>query len=186
MSVPSVVRISRPGGDGSGVFVAEDLVVTAGHVLQPPSGLFDPEDYKIVLADGTALEVKVVLCHKGWSGGAHPSSDMGVVRVKGKRPALVAPCRIDPRAVQLAVVIGGSNAQQYRGTVTRIASSGALDMFTSSDLAFPGGVSGGPIVDADGTVLGIATRSSPTPTPDLLIGLPLLAETFAWLRDSCP
>jgi S1-C subfamily serine protease len=186
MTFPAIVRITRPGGDGSGVFITDDLVITAGHVVQPPSGLFDPDDYQVVLPDGTKLEVKAVKCHQGWSSGSHPSSDMAVLRVTQKRPGLVATCRVDPQASKLAVVVGGSNAQQYRGTVTRVASAGSLDMFASSDLAFPGGVSGGPIVDGSGTVLGVATRSAPAPNAELLIGLPLLAETFGWLRDNCP
>jgi S1-C subfamily serine protease len=154
-------------------------------VLQPESATLDAEDYG-VLTGGVELEVKAVRCLQRWSSGFHPSADMGVLRVKTKRIGLVASCRVDPQAVQLAVVIWGSNAEQYRGTVTRVPSATAFDMFASSDLAFPSGVSGGPIVDMAGTVLGVATRSSSTPNPDLLIGLPLLAETLGWLRDNCP
>lgn len=186
MTVPPIVRIACPGGTGSGVFIEDDLVVTAGHVLQPHPGVLDPDDYRVVLAGGTALEVTAVRCLPGWSNGFRSSMDMGVLRVKAKQPALVASCHIDPQAVRLAVVVGGTGNQQFPGTVTRVASPPASDMFASSDLAFPGGVSGGPIVDATGTVLGIATRSSSTPQPDLLIGLPFLSETLGWLRDKCP
>jgi S1-C subfamily serine protease len=185
MSFPSIVRISRPGGEGSGVFIAEDLVITAGHVLQPPSAEFDPEDYR-VLVGGIELEVKAVRCLERWSHGRLPSADMGVLRIRAKRPGFVASWRVDPKAEQLAVRVGGSNAQQYHGTVTRVPGEAAFDMFESSDLAFPSGVSGGPIVDVAGTVLGIATRSSSSPNAGLLVGLPLLAETFGWLRDNCP
>lgn len=186
MSFPAIVRISRHGSDGSGVFIADDLVITAGHVVRPQSGQLDPDDYRVVLPDGSSLEVKVMHCLTGWANGFSPGADMGVLRVKVKHAGLVAPVRIDPQAVKLAVTVGGAHTQQYRGTVTRVASAAAFDMFSSSDLAFPPGVSGGPIVDATGTVVGIATRSADAPNPDLLIGLPLLAHTFGWLRDNCP
>ena len=186
MSFPAIVRISRNGSDGSGVFIADDLVITAGHVVRPQGGQLDPEDYRVILPDGSSVEVKAMHCLERWSSGFLPSADMGVLRVKVKHAGLVARVRIDPQAVQLAVTVGGAHTQQFRGTVTRVASGAAFDMFSSSDLAFPAGVSGGPIVDATGAVVGIATRSAAAPNPDLLIGLPLLAHTFGWLRDNCP
>jgi S1-C subfamily serine protease len=186
MTFPTVVRVSRPGGDGSGVFVEDDLVVTAGHVLQPHPGLFDPDDYSVVLANGTRLGVKAVLTLRGWSNGFHSSADMGVLRLKSKRPSLVADFLVDQPIDQQAVVVGGCGALQFSGTATRVGSSTDFDMVSSSDLAFPRGVSGGPIVDAGDTILGIATRSASSPQLDLLIGLPFLAETLDWLREHCP
>jgi S1-C subfamily serine protease len=185
MAFPTVVKVSRPDGDGSGILIDDDLVVTAGHVLQSQAGPLDPEDYRVIVPGGAALAVKRVRWLDDWSRG-RASADMGVLRLRAKRPDLVSPHAIDAQAMQLAVIVGGSGDQQYPGTVTRVASAGALDMLRSSDLAFPHGVSGGPVVRADGVVIGIATRSASTPEPDLLIGLPLLAATLGWLQHNCP
>lgn len=186
MTFPPTVGVLRSGAGGTGFFVEDDLVVTAGHVLQAAPAPLDPDDYRVVLADGTTLHVKAVRSLPGWATGAHPSADMGVLRVKTKRAALVVPVRIDPQAAHLAVVVGGPNEQQYPGTVTRVAGGTSSDMLSSSDLAFPRGVSGGPIVDANHTALGVATRSTPKPKPGVLVGLPFLNETLGWLRNNCP
>ncbi len=186
MGLPVVVRIERTGGRGAGVFVEDDLVITAGHVLQPHPGPVDADDYVVVLGNGTRLDVKAVLCLKAWSNGFRSSADMGVLRLKSKRPSLVVTTRIDQQLANSQVTICGPSSDEYAGTITRVPSSSSFDMLSSSDLAFPRGVSGGPIVDGDSAVVGIATKSASTPQQNLLIGLPLLSETLQWLIAYCP
>ena len=184
-----VVKVVGPYSYGSGVFITDRLVVTAGHVIQPSPGARDPDDFEVHVAGAAPLEVTRIFPMPRWAQMFHPDSDMAVVRVKSPRAGLVVPYELDPEAVGRAVVVGGFRAPApgltFPGTVTSVASNSGYGQLSSSDLAFPSGVSGGPILDG-GTAIGIATRAPPAPGNDVLIGLPFLDDSLAWLIANCP
>src|SRR5262245_23565731 len=88
----SVVRVEgRRGAPASGVAFAEDVVVTAHHVLE-----WD-EDLAVGLPDGSAAEAHVI--------GRDSGTDLAALRVKG--PALAPPAWSDPAGTRVGHLVLG-------------------------------------------------------------------------------
>ena len=136
----------------SGVAYAADLILTADHVLERE------EDIKVILPDGAEVSAKVA--------GRDAGSDLAVLRLE--RPAATAaePTQSPARLGQLALVLGRPSPEGLEaslGTVSAIGGpirtgrGGMLERYIRTDsISYPG-FSGGPLVAADGTVLGINT-----------------------------
>lgn len=136
----------------SGVAYAADLILTADHVVERE------EDIKVTLPDGAEVSAKVA--------GRDAGSDLAVLRLE--RPvATVAEVAGSPaRLGQLALVLGRPSSEGIEaslGTVSAIGGpirtgrGGMLERYIRTDsISYPG-FSGGPLVAADGTVLGINT-----------------------------
>jgi S1-C subfamily serine protease len=149
----SVVRVEgRRGAPASGVAFAEDVVVTAHHVLE-----WD-EDLAVGLPDGGTAEAHVV--------GRDPGTDLAALRVKG--PALAPPAWSDPVGTRvghlvLALSRPGSRLRAGLGIVSskggawRTHTGGRLDHDLRVDLPLHPGFSGGLTVDAEGHALGLNT-----------------------------
>jgi S1-C subfamily serine protease len=136
----------------SGVVYAADLILTADHVVERE------EDIKVVLPDGAEVSAKAA--------GRDAGSDLAVLRLE--RPAATAaevttsPARLG----QLVLVLGRPSPEGLEaslGTVSAIGGpirtgrGGMLERYIRTDsISYPG-FSGGPLVAADGTVLGINT-----------------------------
>lgn len=136
----------------SGVAYAADLILTADHIIERE------EDIRVTLADGTEVPARVA--------GRDAGSDLAVLRLD--RPAATA-ARVTPspaRLGQIALVLGRPSPDGIEaslGTVSaiggpiRTARGGMLERYIRTDsISYPG-FSGGPLVAADGTVLGINT-----------------------------
>ena len=136
----------------SGVAYAPDLILTADHIVERE------EDIRVTLADGTEIPARVA--------GRDAGSDLAVLRLD--RPAATA-ARMTPspaRLGQIALVLGRPSPDGIEaslGTVSaiggpiRTARGGMLERYIRTDsISYPG-FSGGPLVAADGTVLGINT-----------------------------
>jgi len=153
---PSLVRVARRRGGGTGIAWSDDLVITssfhAGDETQvgidTGGGDLDARDAVIV--------------------GRDPGSDVAVLRVAGGglRPAAFRD--IDDLAVgQLALALGrpGRSARAslrivgVLGPEIRTPQGGRLDRFVESDRMIPRGFGGGPLVDLDGKVIGMNTRT---------------------------
>lgn len=136
----------------SGIAYAADLILTADHVVERE------EDITVTLADGTEVPARLA--------GRDAGSDLAVLRLEraAATPAEVtdAPARLG----QLALVLGrpsGDEIEASLGTVgaiggpVRTARGGMLERYIRTDsISYPG-FSGGPLVAADGTVLGLNT-----------------------------
>lgn len=142
------VLVAAGASHGSGFFVDPDgLLLTNAHVVG------NADRVRVVLQDGVPLVGTVERVHR--------KRDVALVRVpRGRYPAL--PLRLDPPPVSEAVLaVGAPLSERMQGTVTRgIVSSHRKDRLTGypllqADVTVHPGNSGGPLLDANGNVVGI-------------------------------
>src|SRR3954453_3334587 len=137
---------------GSGVVYGTDLVLTAEHVLERD------EDISVVTHDGRTVPAQLA--------GRDSASDLAVLRVAGLdiKPASFA--QSAPRVGQLVLAVGrpseggvmaSSGIVSAVGGPIRTRRGGMLEQFIRTDATPYPGFSGGPLVTAGGTVLGIVT-----------------------------
>ena len=152
----AAVLVASGSGHGSGVLVSGDgLVLTNYHVVG------NSERVRVVLDDGTALTGVVERRHK--------VRDVALVRIEGGHFAAL-PVRIQPLTVSEEVyAIGAPLQERLRGTVTRgIVSAFRRDRLTGletiqADVSIQGGNSGGPLVDAQGNLVGLTVAGYVVP-----------------------
>ncbi len=135
---------------GSGVIVdTRGYIVTNQHVIDGEKNL------QVIYADGTKASASVV--------GADNSSDIAVIKVDGKMPAVAQfgdSNGLLPGQVAIAI---GSPLGDFRGTVTiGIVSAlnrrvGRQQGLIQTDAAINNGNSGGPLINSLGQVIGINT-----------------------------
>jgi S1-C subfamily serine protease len=155
---PSVVGIEQRRGQGSGLVLAPDgYVLTNAHVARSEGPLR-------VRLSGTDRV-------KGERVGADERTDLAVLRVEA--PDLHALPFADSRALQvgqLVVAIGnplGFERSVTMGVVSALyrnlptPQGGLFDGLIQTDAAVNPGNSGGPLLDADGAVVGITTAMLP-------------------------
>lgn len=174
----AAVLVASGTGHGSGVLVGKDgLVLTNYHVVG------NSERVRVVLDDGTALTGVVERRHK--------IRDVALVRIEGGRFAPL-PVRATPLTVSEEVyAVGAPLQERLRGTVTRgIVSAFRRDRLTGletiqADVSIQGGNSGGPLVDAQGNLVGIAVAGYSVPGSTGSAGLNLfipIADALDRLR----
>ena len=137
---------------GSGVVYGTDLVLTAEHVLERD------EDISVVTHDGRTLPAQLA--------GRDSSSDLAVLRVAGLNIEPASFAQGAPRVGQLVLAVGrpseggvmaSSGIVSAVGGPIRTRRGGMLEQFIRTDATPYPGFSGGPLVAAGGTVLGIVT-----------------------------
>jgi S1-C subfamily serine protease len=134
----------------SGIAVAADLILTADHVVQRD------EDITVVLADGSEVAAKVA--------GRDPGSDLAVLRLE-KAVATPAEKAAAAKVGQIVLALGRPSLDGIEaslGTVSAIngplrTPRGLLDRTYRTDTTPYPGFSGGPLIDAEGHVLGLNT-----------------------------
>ncbi|HLE89567.1 MAG TPA: trypsin-like peptidase domain-containing protein [Anaerolineales bacterium] len=135
----------------SGIAYAEDLVLTADHVVTRE------EDIKVGLPDGKTLTATLA--------GRDPGSDLALLRLteKALSPAKTSD---DVKVGQLVLALGRPNnagMQASWGIVTAISGpartsrGGLLDEYLQTETTPYPGFSGGPLVNTEGEVLGLNT-----------------------------
>ena len=146
----TVLVDARKRYPASGIAYAEDLVLTADHVVTR-------DDIKVILPDGKSLAATVA--------GRDAGSDLALLRLaeKALKPAKTSN---DVKVGQLVLALGRPNTagmQASWGIVTAIAGparthrGGLLDEYISTETTPYPGFSGGPLVNTEGEVLGLNT-----------------------------
>lgn len=159
---PSVVHVSRGHAGGTGIVWpapaagGDDLVVTASFHTPDRTRVGLPQ------ADGSLdqRDAEVI--------GRDPGTDVALLRVAGG--GLPAPVlrELDGLAVgNLALALGrpgrtvraSLRAIGVLGPSVKTPAGGTLDRYVESDRQIPRGFAGGPLIDADGAVIGMNTRT---------------------------
>ena len=136
----------------SGIAYAEDLVLTADHVVTR-----EDNDIKVGLPDGKSFNATIA--------GRDPGSDLAVLRLAEK---VLSPARTseDVKVGQLVLAVGRpseAGIQASWGIVTAIAGptrthrGGMLDQYIKTETTPYPGFSGGPLLNTEGEVLGLNT-----------------------------
>jgi S1-C subfamily serine protease len=174
-AAPGVVGVERRRGQGSGVVLSGDgCVLTNAHVATGSGSL------RVRLAGGEAVRAELV--------GVDARTDLAVVRADapGLAPLPVAEGR-RLRVGELVLAIGnplGFERSVSVGVVSALhrtlpgPGGAALDGLLQTDAAVNPGNSGGPLLDADGSVVGIATAMIPRARG---IGFAVPSHTASWV-----
>jgi S1-C subfamily serine protease len=136
----------------SGIAYAADLILTADHVVERD------EDIKVTLDNGTEISAHVA--------GRDAGSDLAVLKLERAAGTVAEPTKSPARLGQIALALARPSPDGIEaslGTVSAIGGpvrtgrGGMLERYIRTDsISYPG-FSGGPLVAADGTVLGINT-----------------------------
>jgi S1-C subfamily serine protease len=136
----------------SGIAYASDLILTADHVLEREEGI------EVLLADGAKVPARVA--------GRDAGSDLAVLRLENDVATAADMTKSPARLGQMVLALGRPSPDGIEaslGTVSAIGGpirtgrGGMLERYIRTDsISYPG-FSGGPLVAADGTVLGLNT-----------------------------
>jgi S1-C subfamily serine protease len=143
-----------PYGTGSGFFItASGLIVTNSHVIKGASQI------QVSLQDGRHFTAALV--------GDDPATDLAVVKINAEDvPCLKFADSDQLQAGQIAIAIGNPYGFQYSltagvvsalGRTLRSESGRLIDNVIQTDAALNPGNSGGPLVNANGRVIGVNT-----------------------------
>lgn len=153
---PAVVRVyGRRRRSASGVVYADGLVLTASHSLERD------EDLSVGLADGGTREARLL--------GRDPSTDLAVLGVEGLGAGAATAAQGEARVGQISLAVGraarGEGIRASFGIVSavggplRMGRGTRLERYVQTDATPFLGLSGGPLMDANGDVLGILTAA---------------------------
>ena len=136
----------------SGIIYASDLVLTADHVVEREEGI------KVILSDGAELSAHIA--------GRDAGTDLAVLKLERAGGAVAEATKSPARLGQIALALGRPSPDGIEaslGTVSAIGGpirtgrGGMLERYLRTDsISYPG-FSGGPLVAADGTILGLNT-----------------------------
>src|SRR6266511_3138192 len=134
----------------SGIVYASDLILTADHIIEREDGI------KVILGDGAEVSARIA--------GRDAGSDLAVLKLERATGTVAEATKSPARLGQLALVLGRpspNGIEASLGTVSAIGGpirtgrGGMLEKYIRTDsISYPG-FSGGPLVAAAGTVLGV-------------------------------
>src|SRR5205807_4780414 len=152
VSTSLVLVNGRPRQPASGLVYAQDLVLTADHVLERE------EDLTIQTHDARTLPAQFV--------GRDPATDLAVLRVADLKLDAAASATEAARVGQLVLAVGRSSSEGPMASAGIVSAIGGplrtgrgatLERYIRTDATPYPGFSGGPLIDTQGTVLGITT-----------------------------
>jgi len=177
VSLSTVSLNGRPHRPGTATVVAPDLVVTADHTVERD------DDLSVQTSDGRTLSATLV--------GRDPASDLALLRVADLNGVAPSTATTAPRVGSLALAV--TRSWQGRPTarlgivsgvsgMIRYGRGSRLDSVILTDIGLSRGLSGSPLVNAQGELLGIVTTG-------LLRGVPIaiphdtVTQVIATLRE---
>ncbi|MCU0832966.1 MAG: trypsin-like peptidase domain-containing protein [Chromatiaceae bacterium] len=137
---------------GSGVILSRDgLLLTNRHIVK------DAEEIRVVLADGTDLDVRLV--------GADPETDLAVLKASARDLPVIPIGRADRlRVGDVVLAIGNPFGVGQTVTMGIVGATGrhhlgisSIENFIQTDAAINPGNSGGALINAHGELIGINT-----------------------------
>lgn len=150
------IRNNRPyhAGTGSGfVFSSDGLIFTNHHVIAPA------EKIRVTLLDGNVFEADVI--------GKDPDTDIAIIKIYGNGYSIAELGDSEElRIGQLLIAIGNPLGYQHSvsagvlsgvGRTLKTPTGRFIENVLQSDAALNPGNSGGPLINADGRVIGINT-----------------------------
>jgi S1-C subfamily serine protease len=148
----------------SGILWQDGVVVTAQHTIQRE------DDIVITLPDGSTAPATLA--------GRDPGTDLAALRLASNGTSAIEVAPLDAiRVGSLVLALGrpGRELTAALGLVSAVGDAwrtwrgGRIDRFIRLDISIYDGFSGGPLVDAEGRVLGVNTstllRGAPTAVP---------------------
>jgi S1-C subfamily serine protease len=177
VSASTVSFNGRPHRPGTATVVDSDLVIAADH------GVERDDDFTVTAPDGRTLKATLV--------GRDPSSDLALLRVPELNGVSLPVPTSAPRVGALALAVprswqGRSTARL--GIVSSVSGSirygrgVRLDNVIVPDIGLAPGISGSPLVNVQGEMLGILTAAFVRGVP-IAIRTETVAQTIATLRE---
>jgi S1-C subfamily serine protease len=154
----SVVRIRRFTQVGSAAFIAPDLILTAGHVIEaggrePVCGEFSVT-HPITRQTWRVTGIRV---HSRWRVGSDPSADIGLLRVAGPAVALLDVAAFGGGMLTRYGIPANPNDSLGPSASGMVSADGGFFYSDDQDMQIPQGASGGPLLSDDSTLVGIGT-----------------------------
>lgn len=142
----AVVTVFAGSGHGSGFAISEDLILTNQHVVGGANSV------TIKFDNGIQVLGKVIASNSG--------RDVAIIKVDAKLPKHFRTSRDSAQIGCEVYAIGSPLDEKFKSTVSRGIVSGIREennkTFIQSDVNVRPGNSGGPLVDKNGVVIGIA------------------------------
>jgi serine protease Do len=142
----AVVTVFAGTGHGSGFVVSDKLILTNHHVVG------EADSVTVKFGNGLQLVGKVVASNSG--------RDVAVVKVDATLPKYFRVSRVAPPIGSEVYALGSPLDEKFHSTITRGIISGYREeqkkTLMQSDVNVRPGSSGGPLVDKNGVVVGIA------------------------------
>lgn len=174
---PSVLQLDRGHGGGTALAWTSDLAIT--------SSFHCPDETEVLVSSAEgALEAR-----KATVVGRDPGLDLALLRVEGG--GLVVPAQRDAATLavgNLAIAVGRPGRSPRAsmrmigvvGADVRTPGGGVLDVYLETDRLLPRGFAGGPLIDAQGRVIGMSTRTL-VRGHDIAVPLSAIAKSVAQL-----
>lgn len=153
---PAVLHVARGHSGGTGIAWSDNLLVTSSFHTPDHTTVGIPQpDGSLETRDADAI-------------GRDAGTDVALLRVAGGGLLAAKLRELDGLAVgNLALAVGrpGRTARAslraigVLGPEVRTPAGGRLDRYVESDRQIPRGFAGGPLIDADGAVIGMNTRT---------------------------
>jgi len=181
---PSVIGLGRGWGRGSGVVIADGRVLTNAHVLRGDEIAVRRPDGEVALGSVAGLDADLDVAVLSVDTGDAPAVAWDPAVVEELRPGKPVFALADPGGRGLRTTFGlvTATGRSFRGPRGRRI-GGSIE----HSAPLPRGSSGGPLVDADGRLLGINTVRM---EGGLLLALPadaaLRARVDALARGEAP